>query len=250
MLDIFSRSELLIGEENIKKLNNKRVAVFGVGGVGGIAVEALVRSGIGHIDIVDNDTVSITNLNRQIIATKLSVGKFKVDLFKERINDINPDCEVNAIKKFYLPQNRDEFDFKLYDYVIDAVDTVSAKIDLIVNANENNIKIISAMGAANKLDPSKLCVGDLSNTSYCPLARVMRRELKKRGINKCKVVYSNEPAVKVKYDDEQAYNDKRSINPSLDKSSKRSIPGSMMFVPAIAGLLIANEVIRDLIYDE
>ena len=196
MLNQFSRTELLFGKEAMEKLENSRVAVFGVGGVGGYAVEALVRSGIGAIDLIDDDKVCLTNLNRQIIATRKTVGKYKVDVMEERIHDINPDCKVEKFKCFYLPQTKDEFDFSKYTYVVDAVDTVTAKIQLVMEAKEKNVPIISSMGAGNKLNPAEFEVADLYETSVCPLAKVMRRELKKRGVSSLKVVYSEEIPVK------------------------------------------------------
>ena len=214
-------------------LNSARVAVFGIGGVGGYTVEALVRSGIQHIDLIDDDKVCLTNLNRQIIATRSTVGKYKVDVMKERILDINPEAEVNVHKCFYLPETRDQFDFTKYDYVVDAVDTVTAKIELIVRAQKEGVPIISAMGAGNKLDAGRLKVADIYDTRICPLARVMRRELKKRGIEKLKVVYSDEQPV-------------RPIEPVQECTGRRDIPGSTAFVPAAAGLLIAGEIVKDL----
>ena len=191
----FTRSEILLGSDSMEILKNSRVAVFGVGGVGGYVVEALARSGVGHIDIIDNDTVSITNINRQIIATLSSVGKYKVDVMKERIIDINPNAEINAFRCFYLPETKNQFDFSKYDYVVDAVDTVTAKIQLILQAKEAGTKIICSMGAGNKLNPSMFEVADISETSVCPLARVMREACKKRGIRKVKVVYSKEKPI-------------------------------------------------------
>ena len=188
-MDQFARTQLLLGEKAMEKLKNSRVAVFGVGGVGGYSVEALARSGVGAIDIIDDDKVCLTNINRQIIADTKSIGKYKVDVAKERILSINPKCKVTTYRCFYLPENSSEFDFSNYDYVIDAVDTVTAKINLVMQANESNIKIISSMGAGNKLDPTAFMVSDIYRTSVCPLAKVMRRELKKRNIKKLKVVY-------------------------------------------------------------
>ena len=240
MLNQFSRTELLIGKEAMNILNNARVAVFGIGGVGGYTVEALVRSGIQHIDIVDNDTVSLTNINRQIIATHSTAGRLKVDVMKERILDINPEAEVNAFPCFYLPENRDQFDFSKYDYVVDAVDTVAAKIQLILQAKEAGTKIISSMGAGNKLDPTKFEVADISETSVCPLARVMRQECKKRGLTQVKVVYSKEKPVTPR--DETI-----TSAVAAEAPSKRAVPGSTAFVPSVAGLIIAGEIIKDLI---
>lgn len=229
----FARTELLLGKNAIEKLSDSRVAVFGIGGVGGYVVESLVRSGIGKIDLIDNDVVSITNINRQIIATHKTIGQYKVDVAKERILDINPDVIVNVYKMFYTPENANEFDFSKYDYVVDAIDTVSGKISLIEKAKENNIPIISSMGAGNKLDASKFEVADISKTSVCPLARVIRTELKKRNIKGVKVVYSKEPPIKPKFE--------------IQNSDSPKVPGSTAFVPAVAGLIMAGEVIKDLI---
>lgn len=226
MSEQFSRTEMLIGSENLAKLANSHVAVFGVGGVGGYAIEALVRSGIGKIDIIDNDKVSISNLNRQIIALHSTIGKYKVDVAKERISDINPNITVNAYKVFYTPEISDQFDFTKYDYIVDAIDTVSGKIELIIQANQAQTPIISSMGAGNKMNPADFEVSDIYKTSVCPLAKVMRQELKKRGIKKLKVVYSKEPPI---------------------KQEGRRIPASNAFVPSTVGLIIASEVIKDLI---
>ena len=219
----FSRTEALLGEQAMEKLKKARVAVFGIGGVGGHVVEALVRSGVGAVDIVDSDKVCLSNLNRQIIATESSIGKYKVDVMKERILDINPEAVVNVHKCFYLPEMKDEFDFSQYSYVVDAVDTVTAKIQLVMEAAEACVPIISSMGAGNKLDPTAFQVADIYKTSVCPLAKVMRRELKKRGIKKLKVVYPREQQV-----------------------VKNAVPASVAFVPSVAGLIIAGEVIKDL----
>jgi len=228
----FTRTELLIGKEAVQTLHGKRVAVFGVGGVGGFAVEALARSGVGQLDLFDKDTVSISNLNRQIIATYDSVGKNKVDVMKERILNINKNAIVNTYPVFYLPENADEFDFSKYDYIIDAVDTVTAKLTLVTKAHEMNVPIISAMGAGNKLDPTRFKVADINKTNVCPLAKVMRRELKKRGIKKLKVVYSDEQPLTPKYE---------------QKPEERKVaPGSIAFIPSVVGLIIASEVVKDL----
>lgn len=216
----------------MKKLSDARVAVFGIGGVGGYTAEALARSGVGALDLIDNDTVSITNLNRQIIALHSTLGKYKVDVMKERILDINPNASVKTYRCFYLPESRDEFDFSAYNYVVDAVDTVSAKIDLVLKAQESGTRIISSMGAGNKLDPTAFEIADIFSTSVCSLARVMRTELKKRGINRLKVVYSKEKPLS------------SSEKPA---GSRRSVPGSTAFVPSVVGLIIASEVIKDLI---
>lgn len=233
MLNEFSRTELLLGAEAMQKLKNARVAVFGVGGVGGYTVEALARSGIGALDLIDNDTVTLTNMNRQIIATHKTIGKYKVDVAKERILDINPNCKVTTYKTFYLPENAQTFDFKQYDYVVDAVDTVAAKIALVMEANKTNTPIISAMGAGNKLNPTLFEVADIYKTSVCPLAHVMRKELKKRGIKNLKVVYSKE----------------KPLTPTIseEETNKRQTAGSTAFVPPVVGLIIASEVIKDII---
>lgn len=232
----FQRTALLLGEDNILKLNNKTVAIFGVGGVGGYVCEALARSGIGHFVIVDNDNVSITNINRQIIALHNTIGRAKVDVMKERILEINPNAEVIAIKEFILPNNSSSFDFKNYDYVVDCVDTVTAKIEIVLKSIEGNTKVISSMGAGNKLNPQAFKVADIYKTSVDPLARVLRYELRKRGVKKLKVVYSTEQPLKI--DDS---------NIDEDKGLRRTLPGSNAWVPASAGLLIASEVIKDLI---
>lgn len=231
-MERFSRTELLIGKEALEKLGNAHIAVFGVGGVGGYVVEALVRSGVRHFSIVDNDVVSLSNINRQIIATVDTVGMKKVDAMKKRMKSINPNIEVNTIDAFFLESNKDEFDFSTFDYVVDAIDTVSGKIGLVLKCNENNVPIISSMGTGNKLDPTSFEVTDIYKTAYCPLAKVMRLELKKRGIKKLKVIYSKESPIKVE-------------NISDDK--KKNIPGSIAFMPSTAGLIIASEVIKDII---
>ena len=223
MSEQFSRTEGLLGEEAVKHLHNCRVAVFGVGGVGGFTVEALARSGVGIIDIIDKDTVCESNLNRQIIALHSTIGQDKVDVLKQRILDINPNAVVHAHKCFFLPETRGQFDFSQYDYVVDAVDTVTAKIELVMACSETGVPIISSMGAGNKLDPTAFEVADIYKTSVCPLARVMRRELKKRDVKCLKVVYSKEEPV-----------------------VRRETPASIAFVPSVAGLIIAGEVIKDL----
>ena len=232
MLNQYSRTELLLGKEAMGKLWQSRVIVFGVGGVGGYVVEALARSGVGSIDIVDDDKVCVTNINRQIIATRKTVGKYKVDVAEERILDINPDIKVQKYKTFYTPETANQFDFKNYDYVVDAIDTITGKIELVMQAQSANVPIISSMGAGNKLDPTKFEVADIYKTSVCPLAKVMRRELKKRGVNHLKVVYSKEEA----------------ITPieSQEQTNKRQVPGSNAFVPSVVGLIIAGEVIKDI----
>ncbi|MCR5647808.1 MAG: tRNA threonylcarbamoyladenosine dehydratase [Acholeplasmatales bacterium] len=229
----FSRTELVLGKENVDKLKKARIAIFGLGGVGGHVCEALARSGVSNFDLIDNDTVSLTNINRQIIATLNTVGKNKVDVMEERILSINPDAIINKYKCFYLPETSNQFDFSKYDYVVDAIDTVTAKIDLVVKCNELNVPIISSMGTGNKINPTMLEVTDIYKTSVCPLAKVMRYELKKRRIKKLKVVYSKENPIK--------------IDQSLvEEESKRVIPGSTSFVPSVAGLIIASEVIKDI----
>lgn len=235
MDDQFSRTRLLLGDDGIEKLKNACVAVFGVGGVGGYAVEALARAGVGALDLIDNDTVACSNLNRQIIATHDMIGKLKVDVAADRVHAINPDCTVRVYRTFYLPETKDQFDFSQYDYVVDAIDTVSGKISLVLQAKEAGVPIISAMGAGNKLDPSRFEVADLYKTSVCPLARVMRTECRKRGIKHLKVVYSKEPPVTPLVSAENM------------APGKRSVPGSVSFVPAAAGLILAGEVVRDLV---
>ena len=248
-MDQFSRTQLLLGEKAMEKLKNSRVAVFGVGGVGGYSVEALARSGVGAIDIIDDDKVCLTNINRQIIADTKSIGKYKVDVAKERILSINPKCKVTTYRCFYLPENSSEFDFSNYDYVIDAVDTVTAKINLVMQANESNVKIISSMGAGNKLDPTAFMVSDIYKTSVCPLAKVMRRELKKRNIKKLKVVYSKEEALVPEKDESISCSSHCVCPPGTERkcTDRRAIPGSVAFVPSVVGLIIAGEVIKDLI---
>lgn len=236
MLGQFSRTQLLLGSKSIEKIKKSHIAVFGIGGVGGYVVESLVRSGIQNIDIIDNDIVSITNLNRQIIATHSSLGKFKVDIMKERILDINPNATVNTFKCFYLPETKDQFDFSKYDYVIDAVDTVTAKIQLIIQAKESGTRIISCMGTGNKLDPTKFEIADISKTSVCPLARVIRHECKKRNIKNVKVIFSKEEPI-----------NPLNKNKNTENNLQKPIPGSVAFVPSVAGLIISSEVIKDLI---
>lgn len=243
MEDIFSRTQLILGSEAMDKLANSRVAVFGVGGVGGFAVEALARSGIGEIDLIDSDKVCISNINRQIIATFNTINRYKVDVAAERIAAINPKAKVNTYKIFFTPETSKEFDFSKYNYVVDAIDTVSGKIELIMKANEVGTPIISSMGAGNKLNPTAFEVTDIYKTSVCPLARVMRSELKKRGIKKLKVVYSKEKPIKPV--------NNQHINNIADNvdihSSHKQTPGSIAFVPSVVGLIIAGEVIKDII---
>lgn len=226
-MEQFSRTELLLGKEGIEKLQNSRVAVFGIGGVGGYVVEALARSGVGTLDLIDNDKVCESNINRQIIAVHSTLGQYKVDVMKARILDINPAAHVNSYKCFYLPEQAGDFEFDSYDYVVDAIDTVTAKIDLVLQAQAAGTPIISSMGAGNKLDPAAFEVADIYKTSVCPLAKVMRRELKARGVKKLKVVYSRETA----------------REPLI---KERKMPGSVAFVPSVAGLIIAGEVIKDI----
>lgn len=231
-MNVFSRTELLLGSENMEKLKKTRVAVFGVGGVGGYVVEALARSGVGRLDLIDRDTVSLTNINRQIIALHSTIGKYKVDVAKERVLDINPEAVVNVCRIFYLPETAGQFDFTEYDYVVDAIDTVTGKLMLAEQADRAGTPIISSMGAGNKLDAVAFEVADIYETSICPLARVMRRELKKKGIRRLKVVYSKEPPMTI------AVNGK--------ESTGKLTPGSIAFVPSVAGMIIAGEVIQDL----
>lgn len=248
MLNQFSRTELLFGKRGMEVLKNARVAVFGIGGVGGYAVEALVRSGVGEVDLIDDDKVCLTNLNRQIIATRKTVGKYKVDVMKERILEINPDAIVNTHKCFFLPETREEFDFSQYSYVVDAVDTVTAKIQLVIEAQNAGIPIISCMGAGNKLNPAGFEVADIFKTSVCPLAKVMRRELKKREIKHLKVVYSKEKPVRPVEDMAVSCRTHCICPPGAQHkcTERRDIPGSNAFVPAAAGLIIASEVTKDL----
>lgn len=234
MITQFSRTELLLGSEAIDKLNNSRVAVFGVGGVGGYVCEALVRSGVGSFDLIDNDRVSLTNINRQIIATHKTIGRYKTEVMMERMLDINPEVKVRVHNCFFLPENADDFPFEEYDYVVDAVDTVTAKIALVMKTQEKNVPIISSMGAGNKLDAGGFMVTDIYKTKVCPLAKVMRRELKKRGVKKLKVVYSEEIPM--------------TPAPSEECTEKRTTPGSVAFVPSVAGLIIAGEVVKDLVH--
>lgn len=248
MLNQFSRTQLLIGEAAINKLQKSRVAVFGIGGVGGYVCEALVRSGVGAFDLVDDDKVCLTNLNRQIIATRKTVGKYKADVMKERMLDINPDVDVRIHRCFFLPENADDFPFDEYDYVVDAVDTVTAKIELILRAKAYNVPIISAMGAGNKLDPGRFKIADIYQTSVCPLARVMRRELKKRHVKNLKVVYSDEQPIRPLEDMSISCRTGCICPPGAQHkcTERRDIPGSTAFVPAVAGLMIAGEIVKDL----
>ena len=247
----FSRTALLVGNDGLDSLAGARVAVFGVGGVGGYVCEALARSGVGTLDIIDSDTVSISNLNRQIIATVSSIGKYKVDVMKERIMDINPEAVVNAHRCFYVPETSDQFDFTQYDYVIDAVDTVAAKLSIIEECIKNDVPVISSMGAGNKMHPELFELADISKTSVCPLAKVMRRELKKRGINHLKVVYSKEIPIRAKTRAEGPQPElvpltRETAQQITSPAPKRSTPGSIAFVPSAVGLIIAGEVVRNL----
>ena len=248
MLNQFSRTQLIYGPEAMERLKNSRVAVFGIGGVGGYTVEALVRSGIGALDLIDDDRVCITNINRQLMATRKTVGKYKVDVAAERIADINPDCEVRTYKTFYLPETKGEFDFTQYDYVVDAIDTVAGKLDLIVSARDAGTPVISSMGAGNKTDPSAFQVADIYETSVCPLARVMRRELKRRGIKRLKVVYSKEKPIRPLEDMSISCRAHCVCPPGTVRkcTDRRDIPGSTAFVPSVVGLIIAGEVVNDL----
>ena len=249
MLNRFSRTELLIGQEGMERLRDARVAVFGIGGVGGYTVEALARSGVGTLDLIDDDKVCLTNINRQIYATTKTVGKYKVDVAKERILEINPEAKVNIYKTFYLPDTAEQFDFSQYDYIVDAIDTVSGKLQLVVQAEKADVPIISSMGAGNKMDPTAFQVADIYKTSVCPLAKVMRRELKKRGIDHLKVVYSKEkPLVPI---DDMAISCKTNCicPPGTERmcTQRRQVPGSTAFVPSVVGLIIAGEVVKELI---
>lgn len=249
MLNRFSRTELLIGDEAVQKLNASRVAVFGIGGVGGYTVEALVRSGIGAIDIIDDDKVCLTNINRQIIATTDTIGKYKVDVAEERIKSINPDCKVYKHQTFYSNETANEFDFSKYDYVVDAIDTVSGKIALVMQAKQAGVPIICSMGAGNKMDPTAFEVSDIYKTSVDPLARVMRYELKKRKVRKLKVVYSKEIPIKPKESAENSCKYDCVCPPGTERTctARRQVPGSNAFVPSTVGLIIAGEVVKDLI---
>ncbi len=251
MLNQFSRTQLLLGSNSMEKLKNSRVAVFGIGGVGGYVCEALVRSGVGAFDLIDDDKVCLTNLNRQIIATRKTVGRYKVDVMKERILDINPDAKVEVYKCFFLPENADDFPFEEYDYIVDAVDTVTAKIAIVMKAKEKNVPVISSMGAGNKLDGSMFRVADIYKTKVCPLAKVMRHELKKRGIKKLKVVYSEEYSTRPLEDMSISCRTNCICPPGAAHkcTERRDIPGSVAFVPSVAGLIIGGEVVKDLTKD-
>ena len=248
MLTQFSRTQLLLGEEAMDRLKNTRIAVFGVGGVGGFVCEALVRSGVGAFDLIDDDKVCLTNLNRQIIATRKTVGKYKAEVMRDRMIEINPEVDVRIHKRFFLPENADEFPFSEYDYVVDAVDTVTAKIELVMKCQKEGIPIISSMGAGNKLEASVFKVADIYKTKMCPLAKVMRRELKKRGVKKLKVVYSEEKPTRPIEDMSISCRTNCICPPGAEHkcTERRDIPGSVAFVPSVAGLIIAGEVVKDL----
>lgn len=235
MINEFSRTELLLGADGLEKLKNARVAVFGIGGVGGYAVEALARSGVGALDLIDNDTISETNINRQIIALRSTIGQPKAEVAAARVKDINPDCVVRAYQTFYTPDTASQFDLSVYDYVIDAIDTVTGKLALVTQAAVAKTPIISSMGTGNKLDPTAFTVTDIYKTSFCPLARIMRKELRKRGIQQLKVVYSEEEALTPEGETEEL------------PQGRRSIPGSVSFVPSVAGMILAGEVIKDIV---
>ena len=240
VMDQFSRTELLYGEEAMRKLAASRISVFGIGGVGGYVVEALVRSGVGTLDIIDDDKVCMSNLNRQIIATRETIGRYKVDVAEERIHDINPDCVVNAHKSFFLPETQDQFDFSEYDYVVDAIDTVAGKLAIIEKAKKAGTPVISSMGAGNKINPAMFEVSDIYKTTICPLAKVIRHECRKRGIDSLKVVYSKEMPIKPLEDTGC------SQEVAENRTKRRATPGSTAFVPSVVGLIIAGEVINDI----
>jgi len=248
MLNRFSRTQLLYGEETMGRFASSRVAVFGIGGVGGYVVEALARSGIGALDLIDDDKVCLTNVNRQIIATSKTLGKYKVDVAEERVHDINPDCKVRTYKTFFLPDTQDQFDFTQYDYVVDAIDTVTGKLALIMKSKEAGVPIISSMGAGNKIHADMFEVTDIYKTSVCPLARVMRNECKKRGIKSLKVVYSREKPIRPIEDMSISCRSNCVCPPGTARkcTERRDIPGSTAFVPSVVGLIIAGEIINDL----
>ena len=244
MLSQFSRTELLLGTAAMERLAQSRVAVFGVGGVGGYVVEALARSGIGALDLIDDDRVCLSNLNRQVIALHSAIGKYKVEVAEARVRDINPHCAVTVHKTFYLPETKDQFDFTAYDYVVDAIDTVKGKLSLAEQAQEAGTPIISCMGAGNKLDPTAFRVADIYETSVCPLARVMRAECRRRGIRHLKVVYSTEPPLRPLQGSDAGCPQEEDAGQG---TARRAVPGSVAFVPSVAGLIIAGEVVKDLI---
>ena len=240
MLNQFSRTQLLFGQEGMERLYRARVAVFGIGGVGGYTVEALARSGVGILDLIDDDRVCLTNLDRQLLATRKTVGQYKVDVAEQRVKEINPDAVVHTYKTFYAPQTAEQFDFTRYDYIVDAIDTVTGKLELVEQAQRSGVPVISCMGAGNKADPTAFEVADIFETSVCPLARVMRRELKKRGIRHLKTVYSKEEPSALK---REITNTAVAGRPG---DSKKQAPGSLAFVPSVAGLILAGEVLKDL----
>ena len=243
----FARTRLTFGKDNMEKLYKARVIVFGIGGVGSYVVEALVRSGIGAIDIVDDDKICLSNLNRQLFALQSTIGRDKVDVAEERIHDINPDCKVTKWKTFFMPDTADQFDFSKYDYIVDCIDTVTGKLEIITRAKALKKPVISCMGAGNKVDPTKLKVADITRTSVCPLARVMRNELKKRKIKRLKVVFSTETAIPPQVDETDAeFEDNSGVTPDRKGSPKKQTPGSNAFVPSVAGMIIAAEVVKDL----
>lgn len=248
MLNQFSRTELIFGKEAMEKLYSARVAIFGIGGVGSYTAEALARSGVGTLDLIDDDKVCLTNINRQLFATRKTVGKYKVDVAKERLEEINPKICINTYKTFYLPETSDQFDFSQYDYIVDAIDTVKGKLELVIRANETNTPIISSMGAGNKIDATAFKVSDIYKTKVCPLARVMRQELKKRGIKKLKVVYSEEEVIKPVEDMAISCKTQCICPPGTARkcTHRNQVPGSNAFVPPIVGLIIAGEIIKDL----
>lgn len=248
MLNQFSRTELIFGREAMEKLAQSRVAIFGIGGVGGFTAEALARSGIGTLDLIDDDKVCLTNINRQIFATRKTVGKYKTDVAKERLLDINPDMTVNIYKTFYMPETASSFDFTQYDYIVDAIDTVTGKIELVMNADKCGTPIICSMGAGNKVDPTRFEVADIFSTSVCPLARVMRYELKKRGIKRLKVVYSKEKPITPSNDMAISCKQHCICPPGTERkcTQRNQVPGSNAFVPSVVGLIIAGEVIKDI----
>ena len=245
MSETFIRTEMLIGTEGMERLKSARIAIFGIGGVGGYTAEALARSGVGALDLIDNDKVSESNLNRQIIALRSNIGQYKTDIAKARINDINSDCKVTAHNLFFMPDTADSIDFSQYDYVVDAIDTVSGKIAIAVAATEKGVPMISCMGTGNKLDPSRFEIADIAKTSVCPLAKVMRRELKKRNLTGVKVLYSKEEPLVPKIPEE-----KISDLQQEKEERRKAVPGSVSFVPSVAGLLIAAEVVKDILNEE
>lgn len=249
MLNQFSRTELLIGKEGLEKLKNAKVAIFGIGGVGSFVAEGLVRAGIGNFILVDDDKVCLTNLNRQIIATRKTIGKYKVDVMKERILEINPDAKVETVQEFYMPNSENQIITSELSYVADCIDTVTAKIELVKNCKELGIPIISAMGTGNKLDPSKLTITDIYKTNTCPLAKVMRKELRKRKIESLKVIYSTEEPIKPDNESESSCKTNCICPPGTKRkcSARNQVPGSISFVPSVAGLMIAGEIVRDII---